>query len=201
MRANLMIKNLVFNFEGRELLIRETREEDLASVTSIINSAYKMWNSIGFDKANQTIDKVKTFALRDGHVVSDSSGNVMAAFNICCIEPQYENGILSVNLVHRIDKTVLDEKILSFEKIKKLKLIYFYGLCVHPEYTQSGLGKKLFEIRERFAQENGFQGILFETGRDARWLVEWYQRLGFTIIGNSNADICSLPLVMMFKKI
>lgn len=196
-----MIKKISFPFKGRELTIRETQEGDLSRVTSIINAAYKIWNSIGFDKANETPDSIRPFALKDGHVVCDVEGKIIAAFNIRPIQPSYENGILSVKRAHKTDRSLLDESVITAAELLSLKLIYFYGLCVDPEYAQLGLGKTLFEVREKFVRDNGFRAILFETGRDAKWLVEWYQRLGFTIIGNSNESICPLPLIMMLKKL
>jgi ribosomal protein S18 acetylase RimI-like enzyme len=199
--GELMIKEKPFDFLGRQLLIRETQEKDLPAITAIINAAYKMWNSIGFDKANETPDSIKPFALKDGHVVCDIEGKIIAAFNMRPIQPSYENGILAVSRAHKTDRSVLDESVITAKELLSFKLIYFYGLCVDPKYSQSGLGKTLFEVREKFAQDNGFQAILFETGRDAKWLVEWYQRLGFTIIGNSNKSICPLPLIMMLKKL
>lgn len=197
----IVIKKLSFIFNDHKLTIRETQENDLPRVTSIINAAYKMWNSIGFDKANQTPEMIRPFALKDGHVVCDSENKIIAAFNICPVQPIYENGILSVNRTHKIDRTVLDEKIISAEKLLGKKLAYSYGLCVDSEYAKLGLGEKLVKVGESFLYSNHFQGILFETGRDAKWLVEWYQRLGFIIIGNSNDAISPLPLIMMFKKI
>lgn len=196
-----MIKKLSFSFKDRKLNIRETLEDDLPRVTSIINAAYKIWNSIGFDKATETPGSIKPFALKDGHIVCDVEGKIIAAFNMRPIQPSYENGILSVKRAHKTDRSLLDESVITAAELLSLKLIYFYGLCVDPEYAQSGLGQVLFEVREKFARDNGFQAILFETGRDAKWLVEWYQRLGFIIIGKSNESICPLPLIMMLKKL
>ena len=48
---------------------------------------------------------------------------------------------------------------------------------------RQGFGSKLMAYVEEHSRQSGCQGVLLETGRDIPWLVAWYQKRNFKIIG------------------
>jgi ribosomal protein S18 acetylase RimI-like enzyme len=80
------------------------------------------------------------------------------------------------------------------------RTVYLYGLSVDPGHGGAGLGAALLGAVERRAEELGHDGLLLETGKDASWLVAWYQRLGFEVIGESDPGLASPRTVMMLKR-
>lgn len=68
----------------------------------------------------------------------------------------------------------------------KKRTAYISQLAVHPELKGSRLGSKLMDICEELARNEGFEAVQLDTAKPATHLVDWYQRRGFKIVGETH---------------
>jgi ribosomal protein S18 acetylase RimI-like enzyme len=65
--------------------------------------------------------------------------------------------------------------------IDSKRCAYLGQFGILPEYKQMGLGNKIMDMIEFWAQHNGYECLQLDTAKPALKLVEWYQRRGYEI--------------------
>ncbi|HKL07500.1 MAG TPA: GNAT family N-acetyltransferase [Bacteroidales bacterium] len=64
------------------------------------------------------------------------------------------------------------------------KFIVIHRIAVYPTWQRKGVGQKLIEFVEKFAQENKYQSVRLDVSSSNQKLVELYERLGFSQTGD-----------------
>lgn len=92
---------------------------------------------------------------------------------------------------------LLDGKLIgteSYNLIKKKNLkwkrwyqdkeyYYLHSLTVHPDYKRRGIGLKIRNYIRDEAIKKGVGSLISDTSEDAKWLIDWYDRLGHKKVG------------------
>lgn len=92
---------------------------------------------------------------------------------------------------------LLDDKLIGTEsynliKKKNLKLkwwyqdeeyYYLHSLTVHPDYKRMGIGLKIRNYIHDEAIKNRVGSLISDTSENAKWLINWYNRLGHKKVG------------------
>ncbi|MFO7842699.1 MAG: GNAT family N-acetyltransferase [Bacteroidales bacterium] len=64
------------------------------------------------------------------------------------------------------------------------KFIVIHRIAVYPTWQRKGVGQKLIEFVEKFAQENKYQSVRLDVTTSNQKLIELYERLGFSQTGD-----------------
>jgi GNAT superfamily N-acetyltransferase len=171
---------------GQVFKVRPAREGDVEAATRVINAAFSTWAALGVDvgfRANQPLELVRSFLLEDGFVAETGAGEIAAAFCARQVVPETDGQHVTVPRAHQTDRSVLIPEEMEGAAFSRMRLVYFYTLAVAPPYAKHGLGGALLRLIEKTAAETGCDGVLLETGKRNAWLVEWYARCGYRIIG------------------
>jgi ribosomal protein S18 acetylase RimI-like enzyme len=117
-------------------------------------------------------------------------------------------------LSHRVDLKIYSSKIFAngttFEAWIKGGLIglvatyfsdpsqksaYITNVSVDPKYANLGIAKNLMRKCFEFAKENNFQEMKLEVFKENQRLVDFYSRLNFKIVTNSDVQITMKALI------
>ena len=178
------------------LSFRSAQEKDVEPAARLMRAANKMWEPIGFDTSLLTEKAVAGFFLRDGYV-AEQEGGIAGVACINMVEPEIAGDEMKVARAHRVDSTVLsDPSARSF--LSQGVFAYLYSLAVDPDFSKRGFGEEILKFIETKARDHGCRGLLLETAERSGWLVQWYERSGFRIVGHSSRN--SVPLIFMLKK-
>jgi len=81
----------------------------------------------------------------------------------------------------------------------KLNSWYLHVLAVHPDHQRKGIGRKLVQIGEALARQDGTSVVLETT---TRVNASIYQKLGFDIRGESKitSPFGECPLLLLTKE-
>ncbi|HET6557958.1 MAG TPA: GNAT family N-acetyltransferase [Prolixibacteraceae bacterium] len=63
------------------------------------------------------------------------------------------------------------------------RFYYFHSFTVHPDYKKKGIGLKLKNSIREEAIKNNINALICDTSIHAKWLIDWYSRLGFQKVG------------------
>jgi hypothetical protein len=178
---------------------------DLEEVSDLLFDAYSIWAEKGYVFPRQTVEQLSKYFLRDGWVFRDDGTNEISG-GVCVMEAkqrvfqQEDKFVAEVARPHRIDRSILNGVVDSSE-FAALRLLYSYSLATVPRAGRSGLGAMIGQWIFEKATAEGYQGVLFETGKDTEWLLKWYQSGGYQIIGESDPNDRSAPTrVFMMKQ-
>lgn len=69
------------------------------------------------------------------------------------------------------------------------------GLMVFTTMQRKGIGTELINICHMIARENGCSFLQLSVTRDKEWLVEWYERFGFTIIAQDSHEFTMIKAI------
>ncbi|HSH50432.1 MAG TPA: GNAT family N-acetyltransferase [Bacteroidales bacterium] len=69
-------------------------------------------------------------------------------------------------------------------KNNKGKFIVIHRIAVFPTWQRKGIGQKLIEFVERFAQENNYKSVRLDVTSANEKLIELYKKLGFSQTGD-----------------
>ena len=72
---------------------------------------------------------------------------------------------------------------------REMPYLYLLQISVLPKYMKQGIGQALFHQSLVYALEQGLTEILLTCFQDIKWNINFYQRLGFTVI----SDLDSYP--------
>lgn len=186
------------NQANSTIAFRKAVDGDVEAVAACMRAAFKMWEPIGYDLSALNAETVRSFLLKDGYVAEDERQRIIGSVSINFTRPRVDGREMHVSRAHRTDTTALLEPSQS-EFLSRNTFAYFYSLAVDPECAKMGLGKKCLGFVEDEAARHGCRGILLETGKRTGWLVEWYERSGFKLIGTFVRG--SVPVVFMLKEL
>jgi ribosomal protein S18 acetylase RimI-like enzyme len=177
---------------------RKAVDKDVTAAAALMRSAFKMWEPIGYNAAGLTEAVVRSFFVRDGYVAQDEDNKLAGCVCINFTKPQISGKEMRVSRAHRIDTTELMDPTQA-DFFSESTFAYFYSLAIDPACSKRGLGRTSLQFVEDQAMQRRCGGILLETGKRTGWLVDWYERSGFRLIGEFIRD--SEPLVFMLKKV
>lgn len=63
------------------------------------------------------------------------------------------------------------------------KYYYLHSLTVHPDYKRKGIGLKIRNYIRDEAFKNRVDSLISDTSEHAKWLIDWYGRLGHKKVG------------------
>lgn len=63
------------------------------------------------------------------------------------------------------------------------KYYYLHSLTVHPDFKRKGIGLKIRNIIRDEAIKNNIPSLISDTSEHAKWLIDWYSRLGHKKVG------------------
>lgn len=185
--------------EAQDLYVSSAAYEDVADATALINLAYSIWKPLGFKPGSITEENVASYFVSDGITYRDGNGKLVGV--IC-----RRDAVLSIDgkkfTVERPNETgigQLDEKVITAAKLQKMRLRYVYGLAVDPALGKQGIGYYILNSAAETAEGDGYSGLLGETTRDAKWLLEWYKKTGWKVIGSSPKGV-EPPKVFILKQ-
>lgn len=152
------MKNLNLNNYKIELV----QQNEITSITHLLNSAYKELadKGLNYTAAFQHEDKTKN-RISKGRcfVLKDSLNNILGT--ILLTEENY---------------------------ITNCKTLYIGQFGVLPELKKNGIGTLLMQHCENLARQEAYVGIQLDTAIPSQHLVDWYQRLGYHIIGKEHYE-------------
>jgi ribosomal protein S18 acetylase RimI-like enzyme len=64
------------------------------------------------------------------------------------------------------------------------RFIVIHRIAVYPTWQRKGVGQKLIEFVEKFAQENKYQSVRLDVSSSNQKLITLYERLGFNQTGD-----------------
>jgi GNAT superfamily N-acetyltransferase len=73
--------------------------------------------------------------------------------------------------------------------------------AVRPDLQRQGIGRRLFDLAERRAWEQGCRRLALDTAETATHLIAWYERLGFSIVDHAQWDETNYRSVIMIKEL
>lgn len=74
-----------------------------------------------------------------------------------------------------------------------------WRLCVEPAFQRRGFGQALLRFAEEEARRRGFRRVRLDTAKPFRDLVGWYERQGYTIVGETRFPDVNYESVYMEK--
>jgi len=184
---------------GKVFTVRTAREADVPQVTKVIHDAFEVWKAQGLTLGPmlQTDAETRGHLIGKGAVATDSSGSIVGTFSL-------ENGALGRIPNGSVEFAEGDESnaYLPAEPLMPLpsgRMLVFKKAAVKREQANSGLGRRLYGLAEDAARKNGCAGMILETVKEARWLYEWYVRLGFKMIASYRTPGRQIDTVVMIK--
>jgi len=80
-------------------------------------------------------------------------------------------------------------------------VLYVNRMCVEPAEQKRGLGKRLMDFAEDEAVRRGLRAVRLDTAKLFERLVEWYLRLGYVVISETQWDVTNYRSVIMEKRL
>ena len=65
------------------------------------------------------------------------------------------------------------------------KCIYVSKLCIIPEYSRHGLGKKCMEFIEKYAKDNSYKYVCLDVYDKAIHAVKFYKKIEYKVVGEA----------------
>ncbi|MBX2995907.1 MAG: GNAT family N-acetyltransferase [Bdellovibrionaceae bacterium] len=72
--------------------------------------------------------------------------------------------------------------------VSKKKCAYLGQFGIKPELKRLGLGTKMMNMIEFWAQESGYECLQLDTAKPAAHLVDWYLSRGYEIVGETKFE-------------
>ena len=184
--VNVPSVSAVIRLPSRKVFtVRPAREADVPQVAQVIHDAFEVWKAQGLTLGPmlQTDEGTRghligTFSLENGARRRMSDGSV-----------EFAEG-METNAYASVDPSI---------SLPSGRMLVFKKAAVKREQANSGLGGRLYALAEEAARENGCAGMILETVKEARWLYEWYVRLGFKMIASYRTPGRQVDTVVMIK--
>ncbi len=155
------LNHLSISHKNKNYVIRPVVDADIPAIRKLVNAAYQELADMGLNYTATYQDDVIT---RD----RVSKGRAFALTD--------QDAILG---------TVLFAEQNYFTK---RRTGYVSQLAIAPSLKKSGLGSLLMDLCEEIAAREKFEGIQLDTAKPAKHLVEWYQKRGYEIVGETRWD-------------
>ncbi len=184
---------------GARFTVRPAEASDVSPVTALIHHAFEVWKRAGLSLGpmRQTDAETARHLLGKGYVVEDEHGRLAATFSLDegAIAPA---GAGAVDFYEGADAAVRFAAEPGAPTAPAGRLLVFKKFAVRPDLAHTGLGSRLYALAEQFGRE-AYRGMALETVKEARWLYDWYRRLGYQTLGAHRYDGSALDTVLMAK--
>jgi predicted N-acetyltransferase YhbS len=195
------VEATVKDSNGHVYRVRAAIPEDIPAVTLLIRNAFEIWKREGLSLSPMTQTDLQTarHLVDKGFVAENSAGELVGTFSL-------DKGSISRDASGSIQFIEGDHQPISFSAYDSIsiasseRLLVFKKAAVRLDLANSGLGKQLYRLAETIGRENGFDGMVLETVKEARWLYEWYVKLGFQPIGSHRYPSSQIDTVLMIKR-
>jgi DNA phosphorothioation-dependent restriction protein DptG len=78
---------------------------------------------------------------------------------------------------------------------------YFGQFAVEPELQNLGIGSKLMEFTENYAEGLGLTEIALDTSEKAQHLIDYYDKRGYRFVQHHQWDVVNYRSVVLSKKL
>jgi ribosomal protein S18 acetylase RimI-like enzyme len=190
-----MLNQFELTHRGETLRAEKILPSRVEEAAGVLNRAFAIWADAGFKP--HSIELATSYLLPDGYAVIDSNNQIVGTFCVREARPRLEGDTVVIGRAHRVDRAKLHDKERFLGFTRHRSLIYCYGFSVDPERGKAGLGRALLRGFERTAIRSGHHGFMLETAKESTWLVDWYKKLGFEVVGES--EQASPRTIMMLK--
>ena len=149
-----------------ELNIRPVHsDDDFTAIHSIVSRAYAYWldRKILFTACHQGQDRTRARLLEGHGFVAEINDQIV--------------GVISLNPPQPDDDCIY---------YRKIGVWHFNQFAVDPNCQGNGVGTALLSHCEQFAMAHGATEIALDTAQPAIELIEYYQRLGYSIVDTIN---------------
>lgn len=144
------------NHIGNSFILRWARDDDVAEIRHLVNSAYRELADLG-------LNYTATYQDEDTTRQRLASGR---------------------GLVLQSDNRIIGTALFSLKNyFTSRRSGYVSQLAIHPDWKAKGLGRLLMDACEDLAWENQIFYIQLDTAIPAQHLVEWYLRRGYKVVG------------------
>lgn len=195
-------KQVVTDRNGAEYSLKSATEKEIAPTTVLIRKSFKYWveNDVPVSPARQTEEQTRKHLIEGGFVLENEQKEIVGTFTLeeSAVEIT-ENGYrVTYSNPHDLVKYSQSGSFIEFNK--EGKFLVFKKLAIDPDLGRRGLGQKLYDIVEKHARENRYQGMMLETVIEARWLYDWYIDLGFEVIGSHRYPGSQFETLLLVKR-
>lgn len=144
---------------GEEFQLRLATDADISALRLLVNEAYKELSDMGLNYTATYQDEEKT-----RERISEGRAFVLT----------HEQKIVAT--------------ILFFEKnyFTHKKTAYVGQFAVTPNLKKQGLGLLLMQYCENLARSEAYEGLQLDTAIPAEHLVNWYQSMGYQVVGTTH---------------
>lgn len=147
----------IFN-RGEEFYLRPVKESDISAIRLLVNSAYKELADMGLNyTATYQDETITRDRIRKGRAFVLVKNDEIVGTVLFTIENHFTNK----------------------------KSGYISQLAIKPTLKKSGLGTILMNFCEDLARIQGLETIQLDTAKPAMHLVNWYQKQGYKIVGET----------------
>lgn len=192
----MKLLNAEFQFNNKTYKFCKPAQSHLPDIVSLINRANLTWAHLGIK--DQSPQVIESYVMVDGVIICEVNSNTPCAV-ICVREtaPIINGEQIIIKCPHRENTATLGESKNFLNQLHHNKFLFSYSFAVEPEMAKKGFGSTMVEYCYSAINKQGYDGFMLETGKDADWLVEWYKKLGFQIIGEGTIKSLGTNTVLM----
>jgi predicted N-acetyltransferase YhbS len=196
--SQLSEERLTSSTGGSEITIRAALKSDVVHVTDLVHRSFQVWAQKGLNLSPtvQTETETALHLLDKGFVATDIRNRILGTFSVDM--GQIERTAPDELTYHEGEESITFHSISKVE-LRSGKYLVFKKLAVDPSIGRLGLGLNLYQTAETMARTNGYVGMVIETVKEATWLYEWYQKLGFSTVGSHRYSGSQVDTLLMIK--
>ncbi|MGB0452626.1 MAG: GNAT family N-acetyltransferase [Bacteriovoracaceae bacterium] len=195
----LNILETTLEAEGETYFFRKGKREDIPKATECINLAYDMWLEDGFKQRDKTEDEVSKYFQKDGYILENKDHEIISVGCVSKVYPIFEDKKITLQCSHQCYSAGLNELGEKLSLQSDTSGLFFYGLAVLPKYAKKGIGEVFLRKGFDVAREMKVSFCYLETGLET-WLVDWYRRFGFEVVGSERVEGIGKSTVVMVQK-
>lgn len=169
--------------------VRRAAVQDAVTVGPLIRDTFSQWEAVDIhmQAARETDPQVGTY-LDDGGLIFSAAADPNQLIGTITLLWSSLEFVATTNewaIAVQDGLSVRYSNSLSPESSPHgtMSLILLKRFAIHPHYARSGMGRHILDTIERQVTAAGFHGLLAATVEDARWLYDWYVKLGFQAVG------------------
>ena len=152
------ILSLPIHLQGHSFDLSLATEADIPAIRILVNASYKELSDMGLNyTATYQDEEVTRERMSQGKTFVLRMQNEIVATVLFSVKNYY-----------------------TFRRTA-----YVSQFAVVPELKRHGIGTYLMDYCEAMAKEEHFDGIQLDTAKPARHLVNWYQKRGYQIVGET----------------
>ena len=162
------------------LIIRAIHKDDsLEELTELLHRAYKPLADMGlrFFATHQTVEQTQSRVESGKCFVAELDGKLIGTIALYT-EPKHDD---APDWYHRPD------------------VGWFGQFGIEPTLQGKGIGKQMIDFIEERAVELGLSELALDTSEKAEHLIQWYKRLGWRIVEETDWSVTNYRSLVMSK--